>query len=107
MAFPAKENKKQGGSPDLPETDGVEIAEGILKINGKNVGLPLSYTAMTDIFGKEKVVFTHQTMQDDNGKTIQYDRRSFLVWEDAGVTAARNEENVYNISAIYLSLIHI
>ncbi len=98
----AKENKKQGGSPDLPETDGVEIAEGILKINGKNVGLPLSYTAMTDIFGKEKVVFTHQTMQDDNGKTIQYDRRSFLVWEDAGVTAARNEENVYNISAIYL-----
>lgn len=57
---------------------------------------------MTDIFGKEKVVFTHQTMQDDNGKTIQYDRRSFLVWEDAGVTAARNEENVYNISAIYL-----
>ena len=41
-------------------------------------------------------------MQDDNGKTIQYDRRSFLVWEDAGVTAARNEENVYNISAIYL-----
>ena len=98
----AKENKEQGGSPDLPETDGVEITEGILKINGKNVGLPLSYTAMTDIFGKEKVVFTHQTMQDDNGKTIQYDRRSFLVWEDAGVTAARNEENVYNISAIYL-----
>ena len=57
---------------------------------------------MTDIFGKEKVVFTYQTMQDDNGKTIQYDRRSFLVWEDAGVTAARNEENVYNISVIYL-----
>ena len=97
-----KDGKEQGESPELSEADGVEIAEGRLRINGKNVDLPLSYTAMTDIFGKEKVVFTHQTMQDDNGKTIQYDRRSFLVWEDAGVTAARNEENVYNISAIYL-----
>lgn len=97
-----KDNKKQAGNPDLPETNGVEIAEGILKINGKSVGLPLSYTTMTDIFGKEKVVFTHRTMQDNNGKTIQYDKRSFLVWEDAGVTAVRNEENVYNISAIYL-----
>ena len=97
-----KDGKEQGGSPELSEADGVEIAEGRLRINGKYVGLPLSYTIMTDIFGKEKVVFTYQTMQDDNGKTIQYDRRSFLVWEDAGVTAARNEENVYNISVIYL-----
>lgn len=97
-----KDGKEQGGSPELSEVDGVEIAEGRLRINGKYVGLPLSYTIMTDIFGKEKVVFTYQTMQDDNGKTIQYDRRSFLVWEDAGVTAARNEENVYNISVIYL-----
>lgn len=97
-----KDGKEQGESPELSEADGVEIAEGRLRINGKYVGLPLSYTIMTDIFGKEKVVFTYQTMQDDNGKTIQYDRRSFLVWEDAGVTAARNEENVYNISVIYL-----
>lgn len=97
-----KDGKGQGESPELSEADGVEIAEGRLRINGKYVGLPLSYTIMTDIFGKEKVVFTYQTMQDDNGKTIQYDRRSFLVWEDAGVTAARNEENVYNISVIYL-----
>ena len=36
--------------------------------------------------------------------TIQYDRRSFLVWDDAGVTAVRNEENAYNISAIYLQV---
>ena len=99
-----KDGKEQGGSPELSEADGVEIAEGRLRINGKYVGLPLSYTIMTDIFGKEKVVFTYQTMQDDNGKTIQYDRRSFLVWEDAGVTAARNEENVYNISVIYLCI---
>ena len=100
--LPKEDSKKQKGRPDLTKTDGVEITEGILKINGQNVSLPLSYTTMTGIFGKEKVVFTHQTMQDDNGKTIQYDKRSFLVWEDAGVTAARNEENVYNISAIYL-----
>ena len=65
-----KDGKEQGESPELSEADGVEIAEGRLRINGKNVDLPLSYTAMTDIFGKEKVVFTHQTMQDDNGKTI-------------------------------------
>lgn len=41
-------------------------------------------------------------MQDDNGKMVQYDKRSFLIWDKAGVTAIRNEENVYNISVIYL-----
>ena len=55
--------------------------------------MPLSYTVMVQIFGKERIVITHKTMQDDRGRTIQYDRRSFLVWDDAGVTAVRNEEN--------------
>lgn len=41
-------------------------------------------------------------MQDDKGKTVQYDKRGFLVWDNAGVSAVRNEENAYNISAIYL-----
>ena len=41
-------------------------------------------------------------MQDDNGKMVQYDKRSFLIWDKAGVTAIRNEENIYNISVIYL-----
>ena len=85
-------------------TDGVEIAEGRLKINGRQMSMPLSYTAMVQIFGKERIVTTHKTMQDDRGRTIQYDRRSFLVWDDAGVTAVRNEENAYNISAIYLQV---
>ena len=85
-------------------TDRVEIAEGRLKINGRQMSMPLSYTAMVQIFGKERIVTTHKTMQDDRGRTIQYDRRSFLVWDDAGVTAARNEENAYNISAIYLQV---
>ena len=66
--------------------------------------MPLSYTVMVQIFGKERIVTTHKTMQDDRGRTIQYDRRSFLVWDDAGVTAVRNEENAYNISAIYLQV---
>lgn len=86
----------------LSVTDGVEITEGILKINGQKISLPLSYTTMVNIFGREKVVFTHRNMQDDNGKMVQYDKRSFLIWDKAGVTAIRNEENVYNISVIYL-----
>lgn len=85
-------------------TDGVEITEGRLKINGRQMSMPLSYTVMVQIFGKERIVITHKTMQDDRGRTIQYDRRSFLVWDDAGVTAVRNEENAYNISAIYLQV---
>ena len=85
-------------------TDRVEIAEGRFKINGRQMSMPLSYTAMVQILGKERIVTTHKTMQDDSGRTIQYDRRSFLVWDDAGVTAARNEENAYNISAIYLQV---
>lgn len=85
-------------------TDGIEITGGVLKINGQKAILPLSYTAMVQIFGKERIVTTHKTMQDDRGRTIQYDRRSFLVWDDAGVTAVRNEENAYNISAIYLQV---
>lgn len=68
------------------------------------MSMPLSYTVMVQIFGKERIVITHKTMQDDRGRTIQYDRRSFLVWDDAGVTAVRNEENAYNISAIYLQV---
>lgn len=39
-----KDGKEQGESPELSEADGVEIAEGRLRINGKNVDLPLSYT---------------------------------------------------------------
>lgn len=57
---------------------------------------------MVNIFGREKVVFTHRNMQDGNGKMVQYDKRSFLIWDKAGVTAIRNEENIYNISVIYL-----
>ena len=63
----------------LSVTDGVEITEGILKINGQKISLPLSYTTMVNIFGREKVVFTHRNMQDDNGKMVQYDKRSFLI----------------------------
>lgn len=86
----------------LSATDGVEITEGMLKINGQKISLPLSYTTMVNIFGREKVVFTHRNMQDGNGKMVQYDKRSFLIWDKAGVTAIRNEENIYNISVIYL-----
>lgn len=74
----------------------------MLKINGQKISLPLSYTTMVNIFGREKVVFTHRNMQDGNGKMVQYDKRSFLIWDKAGVTAIRNEENIYNISVIYL-----
>ena len=95
------------GPTEVSETQatvGVEIAEGRLKINGRQMSMPLSYTAMVQIFGKERIVTTHKTMQDGRGRTIQYDRRSFLVWDDAGVAAVRNEENAYNISAIYLQI---
>lgn len=87
---------------DSERCDGIEITDGVLTMMGHSVDLPLSYTAMVRIFGKEKAVFTHRTMQDDRGKTVQYDKRGFLVWDHAGVTAVRNEENAYNMAAIYL-----
>ena len=106
---PAKKTRPAGnnkdGSTEITDTrgsEGIEITEGLLKINGRQVSLPLSYTAMVHIFGKERIIFTHRTMQDDKGKTVQYDKRGFLVWDNAGVSAVRNEENAYNISAIYL-----
>lgn len=69
----------------------------------EDYGSALLFAEMgVNIFGREKVVFTHRNMQDDNGKMVQYDKRSFLIWDKAGVTAIRNEENVYNISVIYL-----
>ena len=89
------------GSDGLPKY-GIEIIDGVLKINGQTVDMPLSYTAMVNMFGKERIVMKHRTMEDDKGRTVQYDRRSFLVWDNAGVVAVRNEENAYNISAIYL-----
>ena len=95
-------NAEKNDKPEKSSADGIEISDGILKIKGEPMDIPLSYTAMVRIFGKERIVFTHRTMQDDNGRTVQYDRRSFLVWDNAGVTAVRNEENAYNISAIYL-----
>ena len=82
--------------------NGIEITEGVLTMLGQPVDMPLSYTAVVRIFGKERSVFTHRTMQDDRGRTVQYDKRGFLVWDNAGVTAVRNEENAYNISASYL-----
>ena len=87
---------------DSESRDGIEITEGVLTMLGQPVDMPLSYTAMVRIFGKERSVFTHRTVQDDRGRTVQYDKRGFLVWDNAGVTAVRNEENAYNISAIYL-----
>lgn len=106
---PAKKTRPAGnnkdGSTEITDTrgsEGIEITEGLLKINGRQVSLPLSYTAMVHIFGKERIIFTHRTMQDDKSKTVQYDKRGFLVWDNAGVSAVRNEENAYNISAIYL-----
>lgn len=95
-------NAEKNDKPEKSSADGIEISDGTLKIKGEPMDMPLSYTAMVRIFGRERIVFTHRTMQDDNGRTVQYDRRSFLVWDNAGVTAVRNEENAYNISAIYL-----
>lgn len=107
VAKPQPTRSVKTGPAEASETqvqDGIEITEGRLKINGRQMDMPLSYTAMVQIFGKERIVTTHKTMQDDRGRTIQYDRRSFLVWDNAGVTAVRNEENAYNISTIYLWL---
>ena len=95
-------NAEKNDKPEKSSANGIEISDGTLKIKGEPMDMPLSYTAMVRIFGRERIVFTHRTMQDDNGRTVQYDRRSFLVWDNAGVTAVRNEENAYNISAIYL-----
>ena len=62
----------------LSATDGVEITEGMLKINGQKISLPLSYTTMVNIFGREKVVFTHRNMQDGNGKWYNMINEVFL-----------------------------
>lgn len=93
---------RQVKNTDGEGRNGIEITEGVLTMLGQPVDMPLSYTAVVRIFGKERSVFTHRTMQDDRGRTVQYDKRGFLVWDNAGVTAVRNEENAYNISAIYL-----
>ena len=65
---PAKSIKASPAeSAETQVQDGIEITEGRLKINGRQMDMPVSYTAMVQIFGKERIVTTHKTMQDDRG----------------------------------------
>ena len=74
----------------------------MLKINGQKISLPLSYTTMVNIFGREKSYLPIGTCKTVTVRWYNMTNRKFLIWDKAGVTAIRNEENIYNISVIYL-----
>ena len=96
--------KEAGESTGNEATNDIEINNGSLKIRGVPVNFPLSCTAISKILGKEKPTFIQKTKQDNNGKKTVYDRRSCLVWDEAGIVAIRDEENPYNISTLYLQI---
>lgn len=96
--------KEAGETTGNEATNDIEINNGSLKIRGVPVNFPLSCTAISKILGKEKPTFIQKTKQDNNGKKTVYDRRSCLVWDEAGIVAIRDEENLYNISTLYLQI---
>ena len=76
-----------------------------LTINNVPLEFPLSPTTLVRLFGEERLTKGYSTAKDYYGNPVEYAPTSFLLWNDAGILAARDDEDPYKISALYLQLL--
>ena len=82
----------------------IEISGGVLSLNNVPLGFPLSPNTLVRLLGEERLTKGYNTATDYDGDPVEYAPRSFLLWDDAGILAARDDEDAYRIAALYLQM---
>lgn len=82
----------------------LELAEGVLCLNGMPLEFPLSVNTLVRQLGEERLVKGYRLGEDYDGAAVEYDPVSFLVWDEAGMFASRDEEDLYRVAVLCMQL---
>lgn len=83
----------------------IHIDGNVLSVNNVPLEFPLSPSALVRLLGEERLTKGYSTAKDYDGNPVEYNRTSFLLWNDAGIMAARDDEDYNWIPALYLQLL--
>lgn len=83
---------------------GLELAGGVLCLGGTPLEFPLSADTLVRRLGEERLAKGYRPGEDYDGAAVEYDPVSFLVWDEAGMFASRDEENPYRVAALCVQL---
>lgn len=83
----------------------IHIDGNVLILNDVPLEFPLSPNALVRLLGEERLAKGYSTAKDYDGNPVEYNRTSFLLWNDAGIMAARDDEDYNRIPALYLQLL--
>ena len=83
----------------------IDLTDNTLYINTIPFEFPLSPGALVRILGEERLTKGFNTGKDYDDETVEYNLKSFLLWNDAGIMAVRDDEDSYKITTIYLQLL--
>lgn len=82
----------------------IGISGGVLSLNGVPLDFPLSPNILVRQLGEERLTKGYCTATAYDSSPLEYAPTSFLLWDYAGILAARDDEDAYRIAALYLQM---